>query len=367
MTKSRLTRWLLVSGAAVVLLVVAAVAGLHYATQALKGQVEQALGPQSEVGDIAVGWASIEIHRVRIRAPQGWPAPDALRAQRIVIVPDLRGLLSAQVRLKGITVDDAYVSMLRARDGRLRVVPSLTEAHAKQTEKGKSVPPPVSIATIELRGGVLELYDATVRQPPHKLRLEQLHATVEHLQVPDLTGQTQIQLDGVIKGVQRNGTLAIRGWAELASKESDISSKLRGVDLIAFQPYLIKASETGVRRGTLDLDLKSIVHKNVLHAPGKITLTGLELQPSGGALGTFMGMPRQAVLGALKNRNDQITMQFTLEGDLNDPKFSLNESLAKRLGSGFADALGVSVAGLARGAGNAARGVGDAVRKLFGK
>ena len=59
-------------------------------------------------------------------------------------------------------------------------------------------------------------------------------------------------------------------------------------------------------------------------------------------------------------------MQFTLEGDLNDPKFSLNE-VVKRLGSGFADALGVSVAGLARGAGNAARGVGDAVRKLFGK
>ena len=41
--------------------------------------------------------------------------------------------------------------------------------------------------------------------------------------------------------------------------------------------------------------------------------------------------------------------------------------LAKRLGAGFADTLGVSIEGLARGAGNAARGVGDTIRKLFGK
>ena len=152
---------------AVVLLVVAAVAGLHYATQALKGQVEQALGPQSEVGDIAVGWASIEIHRVRIRAPQGWPAPDVLRAQRIVIVPDLRGLLSAQVRLKGITVDDAYVSMLRARDGRLRVVPSLTEAHANRRKREVSAAPGVDSNDRAARRCPRTSTHATVRQPPH--------------------------------------------------------------------------------------------------------------------------------------------------------------------------------------------------------
>ena len=359
----RLKRWLLVSGVVVALLVVAAFAGLHFATQALKGKVEQALGPQSEVGEIVVGWSAIEIHRIRIKAPQGWPAPDTLRATRIVIVPDLRVLLSAQVRLNRITVEDAYVSMLRTHEGKLRVVPSLTEAHAKQVEKGNVAPPPVSIGTIELRGGVLELFDASVRQPPHKVRLEQLHANIEHVQIPDLTGKTQIALDGVIKGVQRNGTLAVRGWAVIASKDSDISGKLRAVDLVAFQPYLIKAAETGVRRGTLDLDLKSTVNKNILHAPGKITLTGLELESGG----TFMGMPRNAVLSALKNHNDQITMQFTLDGNLNDPKFSLNESLAKRLGSGFAETLGVSVEGLARGAGTAAHGIGDAVRGLFGR
>ncbi len=73
--------------AALAILAGVAVLGLHVATKELKHQVEQALGANSEVDDIVVGWSAIEVRGVRIRAPQGWPAPDTLRAQRVVIVP----------------------------------------------------------------------------------------------------------------------------------------------------------------------------------------------------------------------------------------------------------------------------------------
>jgi hypothetical protein len=365
MTGGKVIRWSLVIIGVAAAIVVIAVAGFHFATKALKNQVEQALGPESEVGEIIVGWSAIEVHRLRIRAPKGWPAQDTLRAQRIVIVPDLRDLLSAKVHVSRITIEEAYLSVLRARDGRLRLVPSLLETRVKEAEKTGSMIP-VTLSTIELRGGALDFFDATVRQPAHRVRLEQLQATVENLHVPDLSGRTQIQIEGVVRGVQRNGALSIRGWAELSSKDSEIATRLRRVDLIAFQPYLIKASETGVRRGTLDLDLKSNVRKNALHAPGTLTLSDLELASGEGAFGTFMGMPRQAVVSSLKDRNGQITMRFTLEGNLNDPKFSLNESFARRVGSGIAESLGVSIEGLARGVGGATKGVGDSIRRLFG-
>jgi len=360
--------WGLIVLTAFAVLAIAVIIGLHFATQALKGKVEQALGPDSEIGAITVGWTALEIDRLRIKGPPGWPAADALRAQRIVIVPDLIGLLSSKLRVHRITVEDGYISVLRARDGRLRLLPSLLETRAKggAAQKGAAVPV-VAIGTIELRDGVLEFFDATVRQPPHKLRLEQLQAEVDNLHVPDLAGRTKIKINGVVKGVQRDGTLAIGGWAELADKNSELSTRLQRVDLKAFEPYLIKASETGVRRGTLDLDLKSTVRRNNLNAPGDLTLSGLELESSGGAFATFMGMPRNAIVSALKNSKDQIAVHFTLEGDLNDPHFSLNENLATRLGSGLAGTLGVSIEGLARGVGNAAHGVGSTVRKLFGK
>ncbi len=351
--------------AALALLAGAAMFGLHATTKELKHQVEQALGANSEVDDIVVGWSAIEVRGVRIRAPQGWPAPDTLRAQRVVIVPDLAGLISAKVHIHRITVEDAYVSVLRARDGRLHLLPSLLEKPAAADRAAPATP--VAIGTIELHGGALEFFDATVKKPAHKLRLEQLQAKVEDLQVPAMSGRTRMQMDGVVKGVQRDGTLSVGGWVELADKNSEIGTRLRGVDLIVLQPYLIKASETGVRRGTLDLTLTSMVRANRLHAPGTVTLTGLQLTSSGGAFGTFMGVPRQAVLAALKNRNDQITIPFTLEGDLSDPQFSLNDSFAKRLGTAVAETLGISIEGLTRNVGKAAEGLGNTVKRLFGK
>jgi hypothetical protein len=366
--KKSVKRAIVIVGVIAVAFAIAAFAGLHFATRALKSQVEQALGPDSEVAEIVVNWSSIEVRGVRIRGPKGWPAEDALRAERIVVSPDLLGLFSARLHVPRIVVDKAYVSVLRTRDGKLRMLPGLLEKPKADASAGPAAPMPAfTIGTIELHHGMLDFFDATVRTPAHRTRLEQLHAKVEELHFPGLTGRTGVQLDGSVKGVQRNGRVSINGWAEVANRNSEIVTKLQGVDLVALQPYLIKASETGVRHGALDMTLKSVVRNNRLHAPGSVTLTGLELAPSGGAFGTFMGVPRQAVVAALKNRKGQITLDFTLDGNLNDPKFSVNDSFARHLGNAVAETLGISVEGLTRGIGGAAEGLGGMMKKLFGK
>jgi hypothetical protein len=365
--KKSLKRPIIIGIVVVIAIAIAVVAGLHLATRVLKSQVEQALGPDSEVAEIVVNWTSIEVRGVRIRGPKGWPAEDALRAERIVVSPDLLGLFSARLHVPRVVVDNAYLSVLRAHNGKLRLLPGLLEKPKAEANGGAAPAPAFTIGTIELRHGVLDFFDATVRTPAYRTRLEQLHAKVEDLRFPGLSGRTAIQLDGTVKGVQRNGRLSINGWAELASKNSEIVTKLQGVDLVALQPYLIKASETGVRHGALDLTMKSVVRNNRLRAPGTVTLTGLELASGGSGLSTFMGVPRQAVVAALKNRKGQITVDFTLEGDLNDPKFSLNESFAKHIGTSVAETLGISIEGLTRGVGGAAEGLGGMMKKLFGK
>ena len=378
-TKTR--RWPLIVAGTLIALVIGGFAAFQFAIQSLKGKVEQALGPYGEVKEIRVSLSGVEVLGIRIRAPDSvdksgatsksaWPAEDQLRAERILIVPALRDLLNANVVLRSIRVEGAYLSMLRARDGRMRVLPSLLEKPAAAVEKDeKSAAPPVSIGKIELVDSVVEFFDATVRQPPLKIRLEQINASVEDLQLPDLKGQSRIAVDGVLKGAQHDGKISINGSIELASKESDLTTRLRGVDLVALQPYLVKAAETGVRKGTLDLDLKSTVSNGKLHAPGTLTLAGLELASSGS--GSFMGMPRSAVVSMMKDKSGQITIKFALDGNINDPHFSLNENFMTRIGSSMAGTLGISIEGLAKGVGSAgsgiARGVGDSVGKLFGK
>lgn len=369
MTKQKFKRVAIIGGVLVVALLACASLAMHFATQALKNQVQHALGTSSEVGEIKVGWSTIELHDVHIRAPANWPASETLRAESVVIIPDLRALISSKLNIRHIDINDPYISILRSHEGRMRLLPSLLENTDKK-ETGAdahSSVPEIGIGEIDVHNGVVEFFDASIKQPAHKVTLEQLTASVSDLHVPNVAGHTGIRLDGTIKGVQRDGKLTIDGWIDIVGKNSEISTQLRGVDLIALQPYLIKAAETGVRRGTLDLDLKSTVQDNHLNAPGKMTLTGLELESGGGAMSTFMGVPRKAVIASLENGKNQIVVPFTLEGNLNDPHFSLNENLAAHIGSGIASTLGISIEGLAHGVGSAAQGVEGAVKKLFGK
>lgn len=362
MKTKTLKRALLAAVLITVTLGIALAAGLHYASGLLKTRIEQALGPESEVGEVVVGWSGVELRDIRIRAPKGWPAQDALRAARVTVTPDLVGLVSARIHVPRITVAQPYLSVLRTREGRMRLLPSLLE---RKSGGGDGVP--VTIGSVVLEDGVLEFFDASVRRPAHRTRLENLQASVGELVLPALAGRTRLKLEGTVKGVRRDGRLAVQGWAELASRNSEIRTALRGVDLVALEPYLIKASETGVKRGSFDLDLNSRVRANRLHAPGKATLSDLELRAGGGPFATFMGVPRQAMIAAMKNRDGRISIDFTLEGDLDDPKFSLNENFALRMGAAVAQGLGISLEGIASGVGSAAEGIGNAVKGLFGR
>ncbi len=343
-------------------------AGLYFGARALKAEVEQALGPTSEIGAINLRWNAVEIEHLRIKAPIGWPAKDELRAEHIRIEPDLRGLLSKQIRVSRIVIYDGYLSALRSNDGRLRLLPSLLET--KKSDSPKPLPT-VTVGRVELLNASMEFLDATVKKPPLCIRLEQLYATVDDVLLPTLKGHTQLDMQGVLKGVRNDGRISIKGWVEIATRNSRIVTQLRNVDLIALQPYLIKATETGVKKGTLDLDITAKVNNKQLFAPGTVTLSDLELDQGSS---TFMGMPRKAVVTMMQDHARKITVKFELAGNLDDPQFKLNENLSSRLGSSIASTLGISFEGIARGAGSvgsalsgATEGVGKALKGLFGK
>ena len=373
-------RRLLIVLTVISVVVIGGFVGWQFAIRSLKSQVEQALGPQGEVREIRVGLTGIELLDIRIRAQanSGWPSEDELRAKRIVVTPDFLDLLTASLSIDSIRIEDAYVAMLRTRSGQMKIIPSLLDTRSMPAgqpavdpagKSGDDKPgTQIGIGKILLTAGVIEFFDASVRSTPVKLRLEQIDASVGKLLLPQLTGHTAIKIDGVIKGNRQDGRLAIDGSMELATKESGFSTKLRGVDMTVLQPYLIRAAETGVRRGTLDLDLKSSIAKGKLRAPGTLTLADLELASSSGS---FMGLPRNVATGMMKDKKGRISVKFVLEGDINDPKFSLNEQMAMRLGSALANSLGISLESLAKGVGSvgsgSAKGIGESVQKLLRK
>jgi hypothetical protein len=357
--------------AVMIILGIGIIAGYSAGARLLHGRMLEALGPASRLRELRVNWFSVELLGVSIDGPKGWPAARTLEAERVTIVPDLRSLLGDRIRISSIVIDKPYLSILRA-PGKLTIVPSLTERKRREDAAGAAV----MISKIELKDGTLELYDATVSRPPLKTRIEEINAVIRDVTAPAI-GKTRFELAGVVKGVKRDGTAMLSGWVGPSARDSSSYIALAAVDLVALQPYLVKKNEARVVKGTLDLKLDSAVRNNNLDGKGNAVIKDLEFAPSTGLLDTFMGLPRNAVIGFLKDHNNVIDVAFTLKGNTKQPSFSLNESLSTRIATAMAEELGVSIRSVAEGigalgrkglegAGSVVENVGASISGLFG-
>ena len=357
-------RKLLIALVAVALLCVGAYC---FVLHSLKGQVIRLLGNQSEYAALHVSLATIVIEGLRIHADpdadsiEGLPVGDELRAERITIEPDLRSLLSKDVIISRIRFEHAYLPVMRL-SGRVRFLPTLLENRRKaRIAKGEEGAPPkkyVHVAHVDIEDSDIDFYDATISRPPHRLPLRNINGTINQLKLPTLDEEATLDLKGNVSANGNDGKMSLRGKLVPHTRDSKLTLQLRGVDLRLLQPYFVKATRAEVEGGSLDMDVTSTVRDRVLNAPGTLVLHKMKL---GGGIDPS-GLSRRLALKLLEDEHDRIDLQFTLAGNLGNPKFSLNEELSVRVGVALARTLGVSVESLGKGALGIGEGVGSLLR-----
>ena len=360
MTPSSKRRTLIFTAIGLAILL-AGFAAVQFALKELNNTFRTALGENGSVDSLRTGLNGIELQGVRLKAPKNnvngtaWPSQDQLRAERIIITPAFFDLLIGRLSINSLRIEGAYLSMLRGNDGRLHLLPDYFStpgaahpATARNTTESAEISGSSSvdrrtltINRIELINVSIDVHDASVKPSGHTLQFQKISAAIGKIKLPDLEGQTPITLTGTLKGRHQDGTLALDGYIEPSSKELGLTFRLRGIDLLTLQPYIIKPSAGSFKKGTLDLDLKASIQKGILHAPGTLTLSDLEL-----ASGSFMGLPRTISLALLKKKNARVSLKFVLDGNIKDPKFSLNETLSTGIGLATAKALGINFEGL---------------------
>ncbi len=354
-----------------VALLVASTAGAYYfALHRLEREVIKLLGDHSEYATLQVSLSSILITDLRIHddpeadAVDGWPTQDELRATRVVAEPDLRSLLSDNILIRKLRFEQAYLPVMRV-DGRVRFLPTLLESRRRaRAAKGQpeGLPPKkyVHIAHVELIDAAIDFYDATVAKKPHLIPLRHIEGSVDKLKLPTLDEEAAIDLHGTASANGNTGKVSLQGRLVPHTRDSRLELQLRGVDLRLLQPYFVKATQTQIEAGTLDMDITSTVRDHVLQAPGTMVLHGLKL---GGGLASG-SLSRRLALAILADKNDRIDLQFSLAGKLTEPKFSLNEELHTRVVIALAKSLGVSIESLGKGALDVGEGIGGLLRSV---
>jgi Domain of Unknown Function (DUF748) len=369
---------MLIAGMGGVVLIAGLALAWWWAVQRLHAAVEDALGPRASLQSATLGWRGVRLQGLAVQGEPGrWPASHELRAKDVLIVPEwTSGLAPGPWRIARVEVRDGYLALLRPRSGPLRVMPSL-QARRAEHRKTSAVRPVstcaepspstesslgVHIGQVVLHGMSVEFFDATVpgtRSGPHAMRFDGVQGTVGPLALPALNEPISIDLQAAVAGKRHTGNLTLEGQLTPASRDARLALRARGVDLTALQPYLLPRGDASVRSGRLDLQLDARVDALKLQAPGHLVLHDLQLDGDGSVFGTFAGVPRAAVLAAL-SRDGKIELDFTLQGRVDDPRFSINQVFAVQFAVGLAEKLGVSVGG-------AVEGLTQAIKGLFGK
>ena len=335
--------------------------GYFMALQVLKQQISTALGETGEVGDIRVSRAHIDIEGLRIKASRaGWPTADELRAERVRVSPDWGSLLSGKVVVGTIAVENAALTVLRGRGG-VKILPALLEGAEKKETKGDKPGsgPTIHIDRITFINSRVDFFDATVAAKPLHVPLDQLQLTLQDLALPTLEEKAQLQL---IARVAAQGSLSLQGHLVPANMNSDLRLNLSGVPLKLVEPYLFKGKAGEIKAGSLALNMHAKVAKRQLHAPGHMTLTQLEL-------GGVSGLTREALAfyarskGLDADTRRPVDMDFTLQGNLDDSRFSLNDTIYAQGGLAALKLIGLG----GSGGDKSQTGWGDAIKGLFGK
>ncbi|MBJ7264897.1 MAG: DUF748 domain-containing protein [Burkholderiaceae bacterium] len=357
-TRRRLPLWL---GAAAMILSAALAIAMWIATSTVERIALEWLDEEGRAAEIDVGWRSVVLRDVSIRAPADWPDDEAFHADTVTFYPNWTALLSDRVEISAIEVRGYRLTVLRHRAGDIDVLPSL-RANARKRASQNSDPKREShVGKLIFADGRVDFYDAQISRPAHHIPLNDVRAEIGPVDFPGLNTTTQIDISGEF-GKPESGRLHVSGSLVAGTRDADIDTALTGVAVQHLSPYLQRGTKSTFRRGSIDLSLDSTVRDRKINASGQLTLSRLELSDDG-----LASLPRQAAIAALEDDKGQATFKFTLTGPLAKPVFNMEEGVSARIAGGVAGALGISIEGLANGIGGTIENIGGALSNMFGE
>lgn len=360
--QNRPLRYTLITLAGIALLLGAYFGALHLA----RAKLVSALGETGTVGEIRATLTGIEIDQLRVKASQrGWPGPDELSAARVRIRPDLRMLFAGELIISSIRIEDASLTVLRNRQG-IHILPALLGAKKPAAGKNEAAAPEspdnggiaVRIGRIELADSRIDFHDVTLAKP-QRILLDQLALSLEDLNLPAMKERSALQMQA---RVASRGKLALDGWLVPADLGSDLRLTLDDVPLKVVEPYLFKQQIGEVKAGRLALKLDVRVENRRLKAPGHMRLSNVEL-------GGIVGLTREASAAFARSRgidadtSRPVDMDFTLQGNLDDGSFSLNDAIYRQAGQAALKLIGIGSSD--NGSSKSGGSLSDRIKGLF--
>ncbi|KRW80489.1 MULTISPECIES: DUF748 domain-containing protein [Pseudomonas] len=190
---------------------------------------------------------------------------------------------------------------------------------ASPAKAGSDKPLGIHIGGIRINDGSANFADLTLR-PDFATAIQQLGGEIGTL---DNRNPQPASVD--IKGkVDKYAPVTIKGSLNPFSplEKLDIATSFKRVELTTLTPYSGKFAGYRIRKGRLNLDLHYQITKGQLKADNKVLVEHLQLGEKVDSPDA-VDLPVKLAVALLKDTNGNIDIQLPVEGDLNNPQFSV--------------------------------------------
>jgi hypothetical protein len=325
---------LLITGSAVFLLV-------RNSNKAIKHILESKFGNTVSFEKIDLRWNQVDVFNLCLKNPMG---KDIIKIESISLDADFMSFFKKEYVISKLSVKNPYIIVERDKSGKIigPVLPS-----RPVTEEPEKPSPALVLKKIVVTGGSLDYIDRKVSErQPVSIKLNDIEVEANNVVLPPDGSLVTYRLSVIMPEKGSKGTVKSNGKINLKTKK-DLECKIdvRQIDIVEFKPYFQKKNSIEITKGFLDVNLDAKVRSNEIHAPGKAVLRNLDFKSGSSMANTIFGVPLSAMVLFLKNNRNEITVNFVLEGNLDNPKFSLRQDFINKIIVGITGQIGGSVKG----------------------
>ena len=337
-------KWLIGAGILAALLIGGYFVLTFYALKFIQPRLQTSMRPGFTLNEIELKATYLSARGIHYEDPGS--KQRFFQAEEIRVYPSLLSFLKKSLRIKKLTFLQPSFFFYRSREGRM-VGPWMT---LEKESEGKEVPAgevkkggesvEVQIDRIQVRNGSVDFEDGKTGDPSSQIRLRALNFEIEDIEYPLASSHSPVELNGKIEGRTQEGSIRIHGWVDVKTIDMETSLEIRGVDVTTFEPYYRKRVSAEIESGTLDLETRIAVKEKRVDAPGELNLINLRIKEGEG---TVLWIPAKTLVSLLEKKGNQLKAKFRVKGNVDNPRFSLQETFLTQIAISLAQALGIPI------------------------
>ena len=307
-------------------------------------ELRKTLGSGITVSEIKIRLTHLALRDIRYEDPR--LKKPLLLIEQVNIYPTLFSFLKGELRIREVTLLRPSFFFSRSRDGTFagpwpaagKEPEGTAGGETKKTGEGKAFQ--VRIDRVRVQEAAVDFEDRNVGEPPAEIKLGKVDLDVREIHYPPASARSPVTLKGKMKGPTKEGEIEVKGWINFSNLDMDTLFKVREIELKTLEPYYRKRVSAEVESGDMTMEAKVTVSKKVIDAPGSMELTRLRIGSGGGSV---FYIPAKSIVSLLKDKGNRIKVNFHVKGNLDDPRFNLQENIITRIGISLAEGLGVPI------------------------